>query len=233
LVEKDAGMTEQEWLECADPQPMLDFLIGKAGDRKMRLFACACCRRIWRLLVDVRSQRAVEVAERFIESEVSRVVLASAITAADEAIRQISIASGPEAEREAAVAATKAAICARITAMRYNHDAWVYAAEDTSWHVRYADENEDGEQASLLRDLFGPLPFGPISRNPLWFAWNNRTVPKIAQTIYDDRAFDRMPILADALEEAGCGHTDILNHCRSDGPHVRGCWVVDLVLGKT
>ncbi len=57
-------------------------------------------------------------------------------------------------------------------------------------------------------------------------------VPKIAGTIYDERSFHDMPILADALEEAGCANTDILGHCRGDGPHVRGCWVVDLILGK-
>jgi hypothetical protein len=63
--------------------------------------------------------------------------------------------------------------------------------------------------------------------------WNDRCVGKLAQAIYDEQAFDRLPILADALEEAGCTDADILNHCRSGGEHVRGCWVVDLVLGKS
>jgi hypothetical protein len=67
----------------------------------------------------------------------------------------------------------------------------------------------------------------------IWLSWNDGIVPKLAQAIYDDRVFDRLPILADALEEAGCTNADILNHCRRPGEHVRGCWVVDLLLGKS
>jgi hypothetical protein len=89
------------------------------------------------------------------------------------------------------------------------------------------------QQCHHLRDLFSPLPFRPISINLVMLSWNDGTVPKIAQAIYDERAFDRMPILADALEEAGCTDAEILNHCRQPGEHVRGCWVVDLLLGKS
>jgi hypothetical protein len=87
-------------------------------------------------------------------------------------------------------------------------------------------------QAGLLRDVFGPLPFRPLSTDSQWLTWNDSTVIKLAQAIYEERAFDRLPILADALEEAGCSNPDILAHCRGPGPHVRGCWVVDLLLGK-
>jgi hypothetical protein len=87
-------------------------------------------------------------------------------------------------------------------------------------------------QAEMLRDLFGN-PFRPAPRLPATLlAWNDGTVRKLAQSIYDERAYDRLPILADALEEAGCTNAAILGHCRSAGPHVRGCWVVDLILGK-
>ena len=72
-------------------------------------------------------------------------------------------------------------------------------------------------------------PFRPVGFDP---AWRSETVVALTNGIYTDRAFDRLPILADALQEAGCDNADILNHCRGDGPHVRGCWVVDLVLGK-
>jgi hypothetical protein len=71
-----------------------------------------------------------------------------------------------------------------------------------------------------------------VALDPAWLAWNAGTVRKMAQAIYDDRAFDQLPILADALEEAGCANRDILDHCRSGGDHVRGCWVIDLLLGK-
>jgi hypothetical protein len=72
-------------------------------------------------------------------------------------------------------------------------------------------------------------PFRPVTVDP---AWQTSNVTALAQPIYDERAFDRLSILADALEDAGCDNADILNHCRQPGEHVRGCWVVDLVLGK-
>ena len=80
----------------------------------------------------------------------------------------------------------------------------------------------------MIRDIFGN-PFRPVAADP---AWLTSTVVALARGIYDDRAFDRMPILADALQDAGCDNDDVLGHCRGPGPHVRGCWVVDLVLGK-
>jgi hypothetical protein len=85
---------------------------------------------------------------------------------------------------------------------------------------------------AFLHDIFGLLPFRPVTIAPAWAAWNDGTVVTLAKAIYEDRAFDRLPILADALEEAGCGNADILAHCRQPGEHVRGCWVVDLLLGK-
>ena len=72
-------------------------------------------------------------------------------------------------------------------------------------------------------------PFRPVTADPRWLT---ATAVALAQAIYEDRAFDRMPILADALEEAGCDDADVLTHLRGDGPHARGCWAVDLVLGK-
>ena len=86
-------------------------------------------------------------------------------------------------------------------------------------------------RCDLLREIFGN-PFRPVALDSSWLAWNDGTIPELAQSIYDQRAFDRLPALADALEVAGCTNADILNHCHSEGPHVRGCWVVDLLLGK-
>jgi len=86
-------------------------------------------------------------------------------------------------------------------------------------------------QTVLLRDVFGN-PFGPATVNACWIAWHDGTIVRLAQSIYEERAFDRLPVLADALEDAGCDNADILNHCRSDGIHVRGCWVLDILLNK-
>jgi hypothetical protein len=83
----------------------------------------------------------------------------------------------------------------------------------------------------LFRCIAGN-PFRPVTGNPAWLAWSGGTTPRLAQAIYDERAFGRLPVLADALEDAGCADAEILGHCRGPGPHARGCWVVDLLLGK-
>ena len=90
---------------------------------------------------------------------------------------------------------------------------------------------ERAVQSDLLRCIFGTL-FRPVVLNPLWLAWNDGAIQKMAHVIYADRTFDRLPLLADALEDAGCTDSAILGHCRDGGEHVRGCWVVDLLLGK-
>jgi len=95
-----------------------------------------------------------------------------------------------------------------------------------------ADDRRKNSPVEWLRDIFGN-PFQPLPTiDSSWLSWNDRSIRKLAQAIYDDRTFDRLPILADALEESGCHNEDILAHCRAPGPHVRGCWIVDLVLGK-
>src|SRR5437868_15528696 len=90
---------------------------------------------------------------------------------------------------------------------------------------------ERAAQWKLLVDIFGEKPRSK-KINPDWLTWNDGTVVQIAQSIYTERAFDRLPIVADALEEAGCHDPNSLSHCRQPGEHVRGCWVLDLLLGK-
>jgi hypothetical protein len=92
----------------------------------------------------------------------------------------------------------------------------------------FVGDGERVNQARIIRDVIGN-PFRPVTSDP---AWLSSTVVSLAEGIYADRAFDRMPILADALQDAGCDNADILTHCRSDGPHVRGCWVIDLLAGR-
>jgi hypothetical protein len=85
-------------------------------------------------------------------------------------------------------------------------------------------------QAAILRDILGPLPFRPVALDP---ACLTSTAVGLAEGVYADRTWDRLPILADALEDAGCTDADVLAHLRGPGPHARGCWPVDLVLGKS
>lgn len=111
------------------------------------------------------------------------------------------------------------------------------ASEITGWIVPDADEFRmpispecNPSICSLTKDVFSLLPFRPVTIPPSWLTSN---VVALAAGIYDEKAFDRMPILADALQDAGCNNDDVLNHCRGDGPHVRGCWVIDLLLSKS
>jgi len=106
-------------------------------------------------------------------------------------------------------------------------DAW-----EAAWETNRQGANVlDSSVCDLLRCIFGTL-FRPGAIEPAWLAWNDGNIPKLAQAIYDDRAFDRLPILADTLHEAGCTNGDMLGHCRGSGHHVSGCWVLDLLLGK-
>ena len=310
-----ATMTEQEWLASDDPRAMLDCLVhrNKAGtisseknlekngvtDRKLRLFACACCRQIWHLLTDealcsdcggrgVRnpsglhggtdtcracnytgrinhSRRAVETAERFADGKAE------------------------DAERSEAHAALFDAN--RVDALR---KAWVSVLPESALEVpvlvgrliqRAARAGVIlAVQAALLRDIFGN-PFHLATAESVtgtgepvdfyqWLAWHNGAIPKLARAVYGerptcrrcdgdglahgaDRPFvwsgpgsypglcpvckgfgtipldaGRLAVLADMLEEAGCSDADLLNHLRGPGPHVRGCWVLDLLLGR-
>ena len=237
-------MTEAEWLSCTDPQPMLEFLRGKASDRKRRLFACACHRRIWHLLGDAGDLRkAVELIEQYADDlagEQERGAVGQAeqalIGPADRGWESI-----PWVERATRLAIDLATWEEHQTwedaqvAPRRSASADLLAARATQDQAeaayRQAVAAERGVHCRLLRDIFGLLPFRPVTIPPSSLVWNDGTVVKLAQAIYEGRAFDRLPILADALEEAGCHDPDIPAHCRR-GEHVRGCWLVDLLLGK-
>jgi hypothetical protein len=211
-------MTEAEWLACDDPAPMLEDLQAKASDRKLRLFAVACCRRIWDVLTDYRSQLAIEVAERFAEGEASGRELAEAWAAAGE----VSPSGHGDAARNPSWHRTHTAAW-RVAGVA----AWV-AALDT---YRCAE----GVAIVLIRDLFDNR-FRPVM---LGTGCRTRTVVSLAKAASEERIMPsreldnaRLGVLSDALEEAGCTYSDILGHLRSSGPHVRGCWALDLVLGK-
>jgi hypothetical protein len=191
-------MTEQEWLACTDPKPMLAFLRRKVSDRKLRLFACAYARRNWHLL-GAASQKAIDVAERYADGQ-----------GGDSDLHEAQLASA-----SAMPFAARGVCCSN--------------ASDAAEIATHTGTSGQRVQADILRDIFGPRPFRPVTLNP---AWQMSNVIALAQSIYDERAFDRLPILADALEDAGCDNADILNHCRQPGEHVRGCWVADLLLGK-
>jgi hypothetical protein len=237
-------MTEAEWRASEDPKPMLELIGPTATDRQLRLFACACCRRIWPLYIDQFYRRAIERSEAFADGTISRGALINALRDTYFAER---------GNDRAALLACNAADCAASPIPTEQNrldvdgeyvyiDGYLDLARETGIYAALASAEalatgtsirpERAAQAVLLRDI-APRPFSsslPIDRR--WLTWNDNTVHRIARAIYDERAFDRMPILADALEDAGCDDADILRHCREPGEHVRGCWVIDLLLGK-
>jgi hypothetical protein len=231
---------EQGWLTATDPQAMLQFLMGTASERKPRLFAVACCRRIWHLLCDARAQEALELAERFADGLVGEGERVAARKAAQQAAQSRAVTRRPLApkwQRRAAsavyYATARDAGEAAANAPRLAVEALIWQAGGyTGCDSRAIREREQAAQASALRDIVAN-PFGPPAVvTPGWLAWNEGTIRGIAQGIYDDRAFDRMPVLADALEDAGGDGEAILRHCRQEREHIRGCWVLDLWLQK-
>ena len=220
-------MTEVEWLTASDPMPMLGFLRGNVSDRRLRLLVVACCRRIWDGLKDVRSRTAVDVAERFADGGASADELLAAYDAAYVAVDDC-LEYSAFSEDQANAACLSAA--ANVDEVVEAYDPFPgYAALHA---IGYAIDGLLGDcklkQAALVRDIFGN-PFRLVAFDP---RWRTADAVGLARGIYDERAFDRLPLLADALMDAGCAGEQVLEHCRSEGPHVRGCWVVDLVLGK-
>jgi hypothetical protein len=211
-------VTEAEWMVCADPRLQLVFLQGKASDRKARLFACGVLRFRLPFLGDERSRRVVEVAEKQADGLATQTQLAVAREAALDAKR------GAASQTVSWVGDRFPLQAARMTVVSLQQAQTEVNARD--WSNKVAARSR-----SLLHCIFGN-PFRPVTINPAWLTWNDGTISKLARAIYDERAFDRMLILADALEEAGCTNADILNHCRLQRERVRGCWVVDLLLGK-
>jgi hypothetical protein len=242
-------MTEAQWLTGADVSAMVSYLEDahrmhrfKKGRRRLRLFTAACCRLVMHLMTDDRARQAVLLGERYADGEVTREEMKAAHLVHARAfsnVLSISYQFSP---------AFCAADCAHAATISLLHPGGSVGAVFGTRYARFAAEfaNRQGQslpwdgpstaaarrQAELLRDVFGN-PFRPVAVDRAWLRWGRGTVPKMAQAIYDERAFERLPVLADALLDAGCTDAELLGHLRSAGPHVRGCWALDLVLGKS
>jgi hypothetical protein len=216
-------MTEAEWLACDDPVKMVSFLrdTGKLDLRRIRLSGAAQCRRVWHLMTDPRSRTAVEVAERWADGEATREELDEAFMAAFDVFAPY------QGQEEVAPG------WAACAAYEVSHPD--EAAEALVRAVAHAGgEGEATAQAQIMRCVFGDQ-FRPAALDP---ARLTPTIVSLAQAAYHERILPggeldlaRLSILADALEDEG-GADGILSHLRAPGPHVRGCWALDLVLGK-
>ncbi len=251
-------MTEAEWLSSTEPGPMLEYLRGRDCVRELRRFACACCRRIWPLLDDEAFRRAVELSEQFTEGRLSKAELNAAAQAAHAAaLQSIERWYGPPhaephelgAETIARWHPTVAAATAVGGATSTRRFGWVaaYAAcvaerhERGEFHAGFVSSHpgshgtrEAAAQAQVLRCIIGN-PFRPAALSP---ASRTPQVVGLARAAHDQRELPagtldptRLAVLADALEDAGCDDAGLLGHLRGPGQHVRGCWVLDLLLG--
>jgi hypothetical protein len=200
------AVTEGEWLACTHPLKMLEFLRRKASGRQLRLFSAAHAR--W-------------LAGRLAPKECDGLLKAAALAEQWADTRE----QPPDADSKYITLKVHPWRSASMTAGR------VFAGDPSH------DPSRD-RKVGLIRDIFGNL-IHPVSFAPAVLSWHDATVVRLAQAAYDERHMPegtldngRLAILADALEEAGCSDFDILNHCRRPGEHVRGCWVVDIILGK-
>jgi hypothetical protein len=234
-------MRAEELLAADDPGALLATLNRRpVSDRRWRLFAVACARQVWHLL-PAEGRRLVEGVEKFADGQ-------GDLQRLTEASYRVAVRWDKEsvAATRASQAATAAARSATATEAAWaGAQTWRQAAAALAWQATIkvppwelarptwdrAQRAAHAAQCELMRDLFLPL-FQPVTFAPAWREWHGGAAGKIAQEIYDRRRFEELPILADALEDAGCDERALLDHCRSGGPHVRGCWALDLVLNK-
>src|SRR5262249_49011301 len=164
-------------MRCTTPSAMLRFLGRKISDRKLRLYACAGCRRIWHMLPDQRSRRAVEVSERFADGLASQQELRTAAVMAREVVHAL-----PESRLGWKAAQAAAAAAAD-------------AAGDGAYRAAAAAADAD-----MLREVVGNY-FSKATVETAWLSWKQGAVASLAKAIYEDRDTAAFPILADALEE--------------------------------
>jgi hypothetical protein len=228
-------MTEAEWLIGNDPDEMVRWLCGKVSPRRSRLFCVACARHIYHLLECEESRQAVEVAERFAEGRATVDELGVAYHAGDRFAYSLGHATARRNQAAALAASYTADPAVPPATVSGGSCAWDEEKVRTAcapmtavlWYAK-AGGGDVSTLVAIAQDCFGNAVRG-FAAEP---GWGTPGVLSLARGIYTDRAFDRLPLLADALRDAGCEYSNILDHCRSRGPHVRGCWVVDLVLGK-
>jgi hypothetical protein len=221
-------MTEEEWSSCVELKLMTTFLSNRISNRKNRLFNVACCRRVWHLLRKKEVEEAILTGERYADGQVSEEELRAALrTIHRERSRTVLFSATAEVLQAAGFVA--------VISDAVPHPL---QAASSAIHARMAEVDEEQKAAvhelevrtlcDLVREICGN-PFRDVSVQP---AWLSPQVRSLSAAIYNEHSFEAMPILGDALEEAGCTDGGLLEHCRAGGPHYRGCWLLDLLLGK-
>jgi len=207
-------MTEVEWRTATDPHQLIDLLGPDVSRRKLRHFVCACVRHQLPPATAARAARVLAFAERLADDEAS--IDAEAWAGVQRELDDLGGGGLGSKDR-----------FGHMGLLQLTVDDDIYT--EAHWAVECL-KDADVEAAvplGLLREIFGN-PFQPIDPT----LWRTGTALTLARQMYQEQDFCTMCILADALQDAGCDDADVLDHCRGPRPHVRGCWVVDLVLGK-
>jgi hypothetical protein len=210
-------MIEQKWLTTDDYTEMMRFLGERMSKRKRLLFGCATARLVWHRLRKRCNRQAIEITERHADDLATRKEMAAAYQ---------NLKWEPAMWSEWHIVALTDGLPYR------DPSAEEMARLQTTTEERLPLATRTMQWADALRDLVHN-PFRPLRFDPAWRTTNDRAVLHLAQTIYDERRWEDLPLLADALEDAGCNESEVLVHCRQPGSHFRGCWLVDLVLGRT
>jgi hypothetical protein len=232
-------MTEAEWSACADPRPLWQFLDGKLGAREVRLWVLACCRRLWEGSTDAVEQLTLGLVERFVEAPDRRGTWTTVRVPAGQAVMDCGASEPVRSLRAAARAyggeelGPLLPVSSFLEGLLERLACWGDPTPGPGWLVTSFEGQglSAARQAELFRDLVRG-PFRPLVFRAAWRTANRGTVGNLARTIAGEGAFDRLPILADALEDAGCAEVELLEHLRGAGPHVRGCWALGLVRGE-
>ena len=232
-------MDEREWLTSGDPESMLAQMQDRIPWRKQRLLACACVRLSWHHIGDARLRALVEVSEAYADGRASAGELAQAVAPLFEAIR----APFERLLVDPPMAASAAAYIVGQNSISMHMNLLLKLTQTSA--VPYIDRGSpDGpgqpdldaqraharRVADLFRDIVGN-PFRPVALHPDWLAWDDGIVRRLAEAMYEGRRFQELPVLADALEDAGCDVPEVLDHLRGRGVHARGCWALDLARG--
>lgn len=240
-------MNEIEWNKCTAPRKMLSFLLSQkvhrtdAGKRKLRLLCCACARLNWEPLTP-NMREAIVRGERFIDGEDSSNFLSywSKLTGEEAYLNYASRRTIQEEKQGGPLSSAQLAAREKLATLSPMLTLWDIWSSYPSAH-RLAEKwlgnvIENGADlphlCEVLRDLFGNV-FSKAIVDPGWLTWNQSVVRCMAKAAYDDDLWADLPVLADALEEAGCTNVELLHHLRSPGIHVRGCWALDLLLGRS
>jgi hypothetical protein len=244
-------MDPADWTFCnSDPRTVNDYwwYHDQLSQRKRYLFMSAVGTHAARLMTEPECVRASQICAEYAEGQIDVVRFSDFMDEASAARcrSQCAIASGQAANDFVTFLADDGKLneCVEAAECAFGYAAAVQAGDlepDTAiaaWEAieRYESFRTGMAQATRMftaycLDIFGPNPFRPVAFDP---SWRTSTTVGLARTMYESRDFGAMPVLADALEEAGCDSPDVLGHCRDpNGGHVRGCWVVDLVLGKS